>query len=42
MAETGVTINVDCTSLDAAIEKAKQLVELLKKAQQIAESLSSS
>ena len=35
-----VKIDFDCSSINEAIEKVKQLVELLKEAQQIAESLS--
>lgn len=34
-----VYISVDCTELDLAIEKAKQLATLLKEQQQMADSL---
>lgn len=34
-----VKIDVDATALDAAIEKANRLVELLKEAEQIIDSL---
>ncbi len=34
-----VKIDFDCTSINEAIEKVKQLVELLKEAQQIAGSI---
>ena len=35
-----VKVDFDCNSINEAIEKAKQLVDLLKEAQQIAGSLS--
>ena len=38
--KTKVAIRLDCTELDSAIEKANQLVELLREAQQIVNSLS--
>ena len=34
------TVNINCENLDVTIEKANQLVELLREAQQIIDSLS--
>lgn len=39
MSKNTVTVNVDSTSLDEAIEKANRLVELLREVQQIIDSL---
>lgn len=36
---TTLTVEVDCTGLDAAIEKANRLVELLREASTIIDSL---
>ena len=38
--DTKIAINVECKDLDIAIEKANRLVELLREAQQIIDSLS--
>ena len=36
----GVTVTVDCSSIDVAIKKANRLVELLQEASKIIDSLS--
>ena len=36
----GITVEVDCTSIDVAIEKANRLVELLREATTLIDSLS--
>lgn len=38
--EIGASVKIDCTSLDEAIEKANRLVELLREASSIIDSLS--
>ena len=40
MEKPQITINVDCADLDRAVEKANRLVELLKEAATIIDSLS--
>lgn len=38
--EFDITIQIDCSKLDQSIEKANRLVELLREAEQIIDSLS--